>query len=103
MPYDYERVRKLPVDARIVDEINRTPIFLREQGSPFMSHYGGASTYIAVSKLTGDERVAFYAVQDGFDNAADIAGATGMSESDASKALSSLQTKGYVSSGQVAK
>ena len=103
MAYDYKKVARLPVDPRIADKVSRTPMMAREQGNGFMAAYGGATRYAAVSKLNSDERVSFYAVQDGFDNAADIAAATGLTESEASKALSSLSTKGFVSVDQMAK
>jgi len=96
MAYDYQKVARLPVDTRIVDRISRTPKMLAEQGPGFMSQYGSASQYMAVSKLNTNERVAFYAVQDGFDNAADISLATGMDESAASTALLGLADKGLV-------
>ena len=100
---DYKKVARLPVDPRIADKVSRTPMMAREQGAGFMSVYGGATRYAAVSKLNSDERVSFYAVQDGFDTAADIAAATGLTESEASKALSSLSTKGLVSVEQIVK
>ena len=96
MAYDYEKVARLPVDSRIVDRINRSPKMMSEQGPGYMQGYGGGSQYMAVTKLTSNERVAFYAVQDGFDNTADIVMATGMGEEAVNKALSSLASKGLV-------
>ena len=84
------------MDSRIVDRINRSPKMMSEQGQGYMAQYGGGSQYMAVSKLTSNERVAYYAVQDGFDNAADIVMATGMGEEAVSKALSGLASKGLV-------
>ena len=96
MAYDYQRVSRLPVDSRIVRRVSNTPAMMREQGPGFMAQYGGSSRYMVAAKLTKNERIAFYAVQDGFDTPADIAMATGIDESAASRALSGLAKKGFV-------
>jgi hypothetical protein len=96
MPYDYQQVSKLSVDPRIVERIQRSPALMAEQGPGFMAAYGGPSNYIAASKLNSDERVAFYAMQDGFTTADDIALATGLDKASAAKALSGLNKKGML-------
>ena len=98
MTYDYQRVKRLPVDSRIVNRINRTPKLMAEQGPGYMQAYGGGQQYMAVAKLTANERMAFFAIQDGFTTAEDIELATGMDVSDAAKALTGLTRKGLVTS-----
>lgn len=99
MPRDFGR--RLPMDSKVVDKIRRSPQMSAEQGSSFMSDWGGSSNYIAFAKKPVEQRVTYFAVQQGYSTVKDISDATGLSTGEVNSALTQLSRDGLVDVGVV--
>ncbi len=100
MPKDFGR--RLPMDSRMVDEIRRSPAMMREQGgSDWLSEWGGSSGYSYWARQPMEYRMTYFAVQEGYSTAQDIADVTGLRKSDVSKSLTRLENQGLVEPGVV--
>jgi len=89
--------RRLPVDPRVVERIERSPTMMSEQGPSFMATWGGAQKYKRVAKLPVNQRRVYYAVESGIKTPEALAMELRMSEASVEKALSWLEKKGWVS------
>lgn len=96
MQRDYQRMRRVPVDPRVVEEISRDPRMAAEQGPGFMGSWGGSAQYQALARLPVRERLAYSAVLDGHTTASEVAAVTGLSLSEVEAALSKLQKQRLV-------
>ncbi len=95
--FDYLTLRGNPnMDPAIVESILRDRSMLSEQGSGWLSGWGGPSYYLTLSKLPVRERLVYAAVLEGYGDNASISDATGLSLSDVGYGLSALQSKGLV-------
>lgn len=95
--------RDLPLDTRIVREIQRSPSMSAEQGSGWLSKWNGPQGYTMQARMTLPERVTYNAVEQGYGTEADISDATGLLRGEVSVALTKLQAMGLVEVGQVTK
>ena len=93
-PQDFGR--KMNMDSRMVDEISRNQTQLSEQGTGWLSDYGGALGYGYWAKRPLNERMTFFAVQEGYTTPTDIAAATDLKLKDVNRALTVLTEKGFV-------
>ena len=95
--------RSMNMDSRMVDEISRSSEMSAEQGASWLQEYGGSAGYTYWSKRPLNERLTFFAVQEGYSNSQDIADATDLKVGDVNRALTVLQDKGFVAQGVVSK
>lgn len=96
MQRDYQRMRRVPVDPRMVEEIGRSPRMLAEQGPDFMGGWGGSAQYQALARMPMRERLTYAAVLDNHATAEEIASVTGLSVAEVAKALGALQEQSLV-------
>lgn len=99
---NYQDMQRIPVDPRVVDKIQRSPRMRYEQGSGFMSSWGGPSQYQQYSRLPVEQRICLAAVREGVTSEDQIAVVTGLSPTQVSKGISGLQKKGLVTIEQEA-
>lgn len=93
--------RRLPMDLEMAREIAATPHLLAEQGPSFLQDWGGPRNYQMVARMPVDQRVVYYAVQDGYTTTPELADATGLSTAEVTKALGALAARGMVELGVV--
>ncbi len=96
MPDNYGQYRKMPFDPKMATEIQGSPVMRSEQGPTFLSNWGGTRGYQQMSKMSMPERVVYRAVQDGITDEASLSTMTGLSSSEVSGAISSLNRKGFI-------
>ena len=97
MPDNYTQYRKMPFDPKMAQEIQGSPAMRTEQGgTAFLSNWGGSQGYQQMSKMSMPERVVYRAVQDGITDEANLSSMTGLSNSEVSVAISSLNRKGFI-------
>lgn len=94
--------KRLPMDLRMVEEIRRSPANSAENVG-MLEDWGGTVAYKEMARWPVEQRMAFFAVQEGYTTEADIAAATGLKTSDISRALTALQGKGVVQTGVITK
>jgi len=87
---------RLPFDTRMLQKMQKSPQMMAEQGSGFLSDWGGPSGYIAAVKMGPNTREVYYAVVDGYTDPSQIEVATGLSSSEVSKGMRDLERKGLV-------
>lgn len=95
MPINYGK--RLPVDPRVVDRIQRSPQMMAEQGGAFLQSWGGPQMYQKGAKLPVNQRVVYHAVESGLRTPEEISPAVDLSIKDVESALSQLEKKGLVS------
>ena len=94
---DYNQYQRLPFDPRMAREIQGNPITRAEQGgTAFLSKWGGVQGYQQMSKMKATERVVYKAVQDGVTDEANISSVTGLTRTEVSSAVNSLNKKGFI-------
>jgi len=96
MAYDYQAMRRLPVDPRVIDKIQRSPSMSYEQGSDFMSGFGGPQQYKQFAKLPTGQRLTYAAVLEGHTEPIDISVVTGLTPEEVDAALTKLERRGLV-------
>jgi len=94
MPTDYGK--RLPCDPRIVEKIQRSPQMMAEQGSTFLTNWGGPGAYQMAANLPVKQRVTYYAVSEGLTTPEEISIAVDLSVEEVNSALSQLSKKGLV-------
>lgn len=94
MPVGYGK--RLPVDPRVIDRIQRSPTMMGEQGTGFMQSWGGPTKYKDVSRLTRNQRTCLYAVEGGLSTAEEISIALDVPVSKVETVLAQLERKGLV-------
>lgn len=82
--------------TKMVEEISRSPSMRSEQGSGWLSDWGGPSQYVAMGKAPMEARLVYYALQEGATDEASIGIHSGLSVGDVSRGLSYLRGKGWV-------
>ncbi len=88
--------KRIPVDPRFVESIQRSPTMMAEQGPAFMQEWGGPELYQEMSKGPMEARVTYYAVLEGNIDPDQISLVTGLDAKEVSKGLRWLERKGYV-------
>ena len=98
---DYGSLRRIPVDPRVIQRIQKSASMQAEQGADFMSGWGGASKYKMLSKLPKEQRICYAAILEGVTTEDQIKIVTGLSPEEASKGLAGLQARGLVRLEQI--
>lgn len=102
MAVDYNKIGGgLPVDPRFIEKIQGSPEMRADQGSSFMSDYGGPSTYITMSGLAPTERLVYSAVLQGESVPEEIASITALDIKRVNSDLANLTKMGLVKSQEV--
>ena len=95
--------RRMSMDSRMVREISRSPEMSAEQGSEWLGDWGGPSGYQFWARQPVNQRLTYFAIQDGYTTARDIADVTDLKQADVSRALVALDKRGIVALGVVEK
>ena len=93
--------RRLPMDTKIIRDIQRSPSMSAEQGSSWLSEWGGPGGYSFWAKQPLSDRVVYFAVTEGYSTQKDIRDATGLSSGEVSTSLTKLERKGLIETGVV--
>ena len=98
MADNYNQYRKMPFDPKMAQEIQGSPTMRNEQGGvAFLSNWGGSQGYQQMAtKMTMGERVIYRAVQDGITDESSLSTMTGLSPTEVSTAVTSLNRKGFI-------
>jgi len=88
---------RVPFDPKMVQEIQRSPRMRAEQGGDWLQDWGGPSGYVEFAGLPTFERLTYAAVLEGHTEPSEIEVVTGLSSTQVSGALTSLQRKSLVS------
>lgn len=94
-------LRRLPVDPRIVEEIQRSPSMSGEQGTGFMQQWGGPQQYRLMASLPPTTRLVYESILSGTSDPSLIEIETGLDIKDINAAISSLKDKGLVHEEEV--
>jgi len=94
--------RRLPMDTKIIRDIQRSPSMSAEQGPGWLNEWGGPSGYSFWAGQPVNDRVVYFAVTEGYGTQKDIRDATGLSSGEVSTSLTKLERKGLINVGQVA-
>ena len=97
---DYEKIGRLPVDPRVVKEIQGSPDMSAEQGAGFLGFAGGAANYQQFASLPYVDRLTYAAVLEGNTTADAISTVTDLKVEQVEGALTRLQDKGLVAAPQ---
>jgi len=87
---------RIPVDPRVVQEIQRNATMMQEQGGNFMSDWGGAQRYEQMAEAPREARMVYYSVIDGANTSEEIEVVTGLSSKEVTSGLGWLGKKGLV-------
>lgn len=98
-----EQFERPSMDRRMISEILRSKNMSAEQGSNWLSEWGGPGGYEAWSRQPKTERLVYFAYKLGYSNVEDIAAATDLSRAVVNYELSKLETAGLVEPGVVLK
>jgi len=93
---DYGQMRRIAVDPKVVDLIQRSPSMSYEQGSDFMSGWGGPQQYKQLARLPVEQRLCLAAVREGVTTEDQLGIVTGLSPEQVSRGILGLQNKGLV-------
>ena len=102
MPYDYGKMSRLPMDPRMLTEIERSPVMTAEQGPTFLQGWGGSSGYQSFSGLPLDQRLTYAALLDGAVTLEEVEVMTGLSPREVGSGLQGLENEGLISPDVVA-
>ena len=94
---DYGEMRRISVDPRMVQEIQRSPSMRAEQGPEFLQDWGGPEQYQVLARMPVPERLTYVAVLEGYTEPSEIEVVTGLTSGEVSGALTDLRRKGLVS------
>ena len=90
---------RLPMDPKLVREIQRSSEMVGEQGSGFMEDWGGPSMYRQMAKIPPVPRVVYYVIRGGTTEPSEIEIVTGLTSKEVSDAIVDLQRRGLVTYG----
>lgn len=93
---DYEGMRRIPVDPRVIKTIQRSPQMRGEQGAGFMSGWGGPQRYQQLAGLPMEQRVCYAAILEEHTTEDQIGIVTGLSPEEVTLGLEGLRAKGLV-------
>ena len=93
---NYSNMRRIPVDPRVVNRIQKYPRMESEQGVSFMQGCGGPNRYQELVKFPIEERVCYAAILDGHTDQDGLEIITGLTTQEFSKGLLGLQRKGII-------
>ena len=98
---DYQKMKRIPVDPRVIDRIQRSARMSYEQGSGFMKSWGGPTRYKTLTKMPQHPRLAYAAILEGHTTDNAIKMVTGLSQAQLTRALTHLRNKGLIKIEQV--
>ena len=87
---------RLPVDPRVVKEIQASGRMSREQGAGFMGSAGGPGVYQKLARLSREDKLVYTAVTGGHTTLEELEVATGLDESRVKAGLTTLQKVGLI-------
>ena len=93
--------RRLPIDSKMVQEIQSDPQMSQEQGTGFMSDWGSPGAYQYWSRQPLSDRMVFYATQAGYNTPQAIADVTSLKIKDVNKSIGKLTEQGFLAVGEV--
>jgi len=97
MADNYNQYKRMAFDPKMAREIQGSPTMRAEQGgTAFLSNWGSSSGYQQMSKMSAPERVVYKAVQDGVVDEPNISNMTGLSPTEVSAAVNTLNRKGFI-------
>lgn len=99
--YDYEGMRRVPVDPRWIRKIQESPRMRAEQSPEFLSGWGGPTQYQFLAKLPVEERLTYAAVLEGYTTPSEIEGVTGLESAEVSRGLAGLRRRKLIREEQV--
>jgi len=83
--------KRIPMDPRVVEKIQRSPSMMAEQGSGFLQNpWGGPSGYQYWAGQPEGKRVTYFAVVGGGATTSEISNMTGLTEPEVDKWLTQL-------------
>jgi hypothetical protein len=94
---DYDRLERIPMDPRVVEEIQKSPTMRAEQGPGFMSYAGGPAQYRLLAGLPREERLVYAAVAEGYSLPSEIEVVTGLTGKQVSRGVEGLKKMGLIS------
>ena len=94
MPDDYGR--RMTMDSRMVREIERSSGMSAEQGSGWLSEWGGPVAYRYWAKQPVADRMTYFAIQEGYTAPEDIAAVTDLGVKDVNKSIRKLEKQGVI-------
>ena len=99
--YDYEKMKRIPVDIRLVEEIERGAKMRSEQGEGWLAGWGGPSGYRFFASLPMEERLVYAAVLENYSTKSEIGDITGLTSKQVDEGLGGLRKRGLVSEEKV--
>jgi hypothetical protein len=93
--------QNMKMDPKMVQEIVSSPAMSSEQGSGFLSQYGGPNQYIEMARVPEEARITFYAVQAGASSPDEIEVMTGLSKNKINSGIGFLEKRGLVTRTEV--
>lgn len=93
---DYQKMRRIPVDPRVIKTIQRSPTMQREQGGAFMSGWGGPQRYQQLAGLPMEQRVCYAAILEEHTTEDQIGIVTGLTPEQVAVGLDGLEARGLV-------
>lgn len=93
---EIRRMGRIPVDPKVIREIQRSPAMRAEQGPGFMQSWGGPKKYQEMARLPMEERLVYAAVLEGHTVSSDIEVVTGLGSEEVGRGLAGLKRRGLV-------
>lgn len=87
--------RRIPVDPKVIKEIQRSPKMRAEQGVPFMQSWGGPQRYQQMARLPTAARVVYYSLQEGVPQD-QISVVTGLTPGEVEEGIARLSREGLL-------
>ena len=103
MPIIRDEFERIPVDPRIVQDIQTHRKMRDEQGSTFMTKWGGPSEYSKLASMPAPDRLVLMAVKEGYATPATIADVTGLPVDTVNSRVSILKGQGLIEKDEVSK
>lgn len=91
------------MDVRMVQEIASSPSMSADQGASWLQEWGGSSGYMFWAKQPLNNRLTYFAVQEGYNTPESISAVVDLPVSEVNRSLGKLQAQGLVDVGQVEK
>lgn len=89
----YSDLRRLPIDPKMVKEIQSSPRMYAEQGGGFLESWGGPGMYQVLSRLPVEERLVYASIIDGATTPSEIEVMTGLTPQEVNKGIEGLQKR----------
>jgi len=100
MRKNYNNLRRVPLDPRAIEKIQKSPVMMKEQeGAPLWNTWGSPSQYRFYASLPLEERLVYDAVTSGCETESEIRDVTGLGSKEVDMGLRGLQMRGVVTRG----